>query len=286
MTLADLTFTPVTRPALGRLAELWRDIYAGLPVDFAFSGAGLSRHVASADIRLQHSVVAWIGGEPAALSLAATRGGRAWIGGFGTAPAARGRGVGARLIREQCDRLARCGYGDIAIEVLERSPGRRLCEGAGFQAERRLVSFDCLTLSGRPAPLAAPPAHALVALAALSGNTPRTWQRDIATLSRRLDEDVKAVAWPESGPPRAYAVLRQGFSCLEILDIAAADDHTAEVLVAALTARARGRRLRLIDEPAASRIAGTFRRFGAQPRLVRLEMRRRHAGSQVAGRAA
>ncbi|MCS6627627.1 GNAT family N-acetyltransferase [Roseibacterium beibuensis] len=286
MTLVDLTFTPATRLSLGRLSELWRDVYAGYPVDLSFSESRLGRHITSAHIILQHSVVAWFEGEPAGFSLAATRGGRAWIGGFGTAPAARGRGIGARLIREQCDRLARCGYGDIALEVLEGSPARRLYESAGFQVERRLVSFDCLTLSGRHARLASPPAPTLATLAEFSKDTPRTWQRDIAALARSLDEDVETAAWPDAGTPRAYAILRRSFSCVEILDIAAIDDHAADVLIAALTARARGRRLKLVDEPAGSRIAGTFRRFGAQPRLVRLEMRRRHAGSQVTGRAA
>lgn len=282
MTCGDLDLAPAADHAIAELAALWRSAYADYPVNVAFSPDQLSRHIRVSGIDLTLSLVARLEGEPIALSLAATAGRRAWIGGFGVVERHRRKGVAGRLMQRQGEVLDSQGHEELALEVLKSNPARRLYERAGFRVARRLVTFDAMTLRGRPACLDELPRDRLAGVMAdlKKSGEESTWRRQTDPLMRAMEPGGEIVVWPDAKHPRCCAVVRPGAARVEILDIAASDQQAAEVLTEALIARARGRWLRLVDEPVASLIATTFRRFGAHPRWMQFEMRRPQPASE------
>jgi GNAT superfamily N-acetyltransferase len=79
----------------------------------------------------------------AGLAFIGVRGTRAWCGGFGIAPAYRGRGAGKRLAREMVDTARASGLRSLQLEVLSQNQAARaVYEGAGLTVRRRVQTVQ------------------------------------------------------------------------------------------------------------------------------------------------
>ena len=66
-----------------------------------------------------------------------------WIVQVGVTPAARGRGLGAALVREALGRMQAAGATEAWLDVNVDNPARRLYERLGFTDRGRRARFSC-----------------------------------------------------------------------------------------------------------------------------------------------
>ena len=103
--------------SVSRLGALFNEGYRGYAVPIEFDAAAMGRHLAYNDIDLTLSRVA-VDGTPAALALIGRRGPEAWVGGMGTVPDHRRRGLGERTLRAALGAAAGAGVTRARLEVL------------------------------------------------------------------------------------------------------------------------------------------------------------------------
>jgi ribosomal protein S18 acetylase RimI-like enzyme len=273
----NLECTPADRLALPELAALWNRAYSGYPVPLSFTPELLQRHIERAGASLALSRLLWRAAAPApcGLSLAAARGERAYLAGFGIAPEARRQGLGQALLQAQVAAWQQQGLRQAQLEVMEGNPARQLYRQAGFVERRRL-----LVLQGTlPAAPAASPAMALQPAgldtlaglhARLNSTHPPTWRRELATVQQVL-QAPGASAW-QAADGRAHAVLLPTPSAIAVLDAAAADAQAAAALWSALGALHPQASWRLVDEPEDTPLARTALAAGLAVPLAQVEM--------------
>lgn len=276
------------RLTMAELVRVWNAGFAGYYVDVTMTEAKLAQHVRRAGIALAESVVLATGAERIGFSLLAVTGGPAagggaarsgWIGGFGVAPAQRGRGWAGRLIAAQLARAAAAGLAEVRLEVIAHNPARRVYREAGFAEEGELRSF-----SGVPDPAWAAQGLPLTRLPVadvaewhgpLHGDRQPTWRRELPTLARILHEEARAEAWAvedEEGYPACALVLPEA-GRIQILDAAAVGRAAAHDLLAGLAREYPGQGFLLIDEPAESPLAAVCAEFGLREALQQVGMR-------------
>lgn len=116
-------------------------VYRGYDQPFQVSQEWVAEHVRVHAIQGNRSPV-WLDGrgQVAALSLLALRQGRAWIGGFGVAPAYRGNRFSGPVLRETLRGLEDT---PVQLEVLiPNVKARATYERGGFQVSRQLVVLE------------------------------------------------------------------------------------------------------------------------------------------------
>jgi predicted acetyltransferase len=205
----------------------------------------------------------------------AVRGARAWVGGMGVAVESRRGGVGEQLMRALLESARDAGVRRVQLEVLEpNTRARALYEKLGFRTFRRLEVWQWEQL--RPA--AAPPATALVEACdprsarrriATTRRAPEPWQREDATIDR-LDVSTPALrALRTEGGDVLYRVTDGRAS---VLQLAAADERAAGVLLESIRTRAGVSLLRYLNVPDDDPAAAALRAFGATCSAAQFEM--------------
>lgn len=272
-----LNTTPADRLDLPALTDLWNLAYSGYAVPLQFTPEMLQRHIDRSGASLALSRVMWRDGEACGISLAAARGPRAYLAGFGIAPAARRQRLGALLLQAQAEAWQQQGLEQAQLEVMEANPARHLYARAGFVEQRRLLVLQG-TLNEAPerdaAALQPADADTLARLHdALNAASPPTWRREWATVRQSL-QAPGAAAW-QLDDGRGYALVLQTPAGNVLLDAAAADDQAAATLCAALAARHPSASWRLVDEPEHTPLARAALAAGLQAPLAQVEMLRR-----------
>lgn len=252
---------------LGELAALWNRVYEGYFVPIVFSEEAMARHLRRAEVDLALSCVLQGEGGPCGLSLAARRGDRGYIAGFGIASEARRKGLGQRLIAEQLARLRDAGVREVQLEVIEQNPARALYRSAGFVEQRPLVLLEG-TLGTASTEVSTGAASLAEAHAAAHGARRPTWRRELSTLQGCIAHEGAA----SLALPRACATWMDAGGKRVLLDAAAADDAAAQQLLAALAARFAGDELRLVDEDPATPFARAALARGWREGLRQVEM--------------
>ena len=80
---------------------------------------------------------------PVAFALIARRGSEAWVGGMGTAPSHRGRGLGERVLRAGTEAAGKHGCGVVWLEVITTNRAAiALYEKLGFERVRDLIVWS------------------------------------------------------------------------------------------------------------------------------------------------
>jgi ribosomal protein S18 acetylase RimI-like enzyme len=277
MTLANLNITPADRLDLPALTELWNLAYSGYAVPLNFSSEMLQRHIDRSGASLAISRVLWREGVACGISLAALRGERGYLAGFGIGPEARRQGLGALLLEAQVDAWHQQGLKQARLEVMEANPARHLYAQAGFVAQRRLLLLQGALSNAAQAAVAALQPVPLDTLSRLhdrlNAASPPTWRREWTTV-RQAVQAPGAAAWQLTGGG-AYAVVLPTPSATVLLDAAASDAGAAAALWAALAAQHPGARWRLVDEPAQTPLAQAALAAGLQAPLAQVEMFRR-----------
>lgn len=273
-------FEPASALSPAELTALWNRAYESYFVPLVFSEAVLSHHLRRSGVELDRSLVGRIDGELFGLSLAAIRGERAWIGGFGVAVEHRRKGLASRMLDEHMMRLDLAGIAQTSLEVISQNPARAAYRKCGF--------VECgpplLVLGGKPEPGAGPvgveigwpalqEAHRRIA-----HRSPMTWRRDLPTLEDDLKHGAEAFGVVRDGQVEAFAVVQDMAAQTALLDAAAADAAAGRELLQAIASRRPGRTLRLVDEPEDSPLAEATREAGFTVVLTQVEMARPRGG--------
>jgi ribosomal protein S18 acetylase RimI-like enzyme len=249
-------------------------VYEGYLVPLRLTTEQAAQHFERNDIALAHSPV-WLDEDGAPLALAALglRGERGWIGGFGVAPAARGQGLGRRLLAATLAEAGDLGVRTVQLEALEENVAAiRLYERAGFGQRRWLRIFE--RAPGAPPDGVSGAVHELAAGAALAATMRLrqelpVWQREPAGLVRL--PGLRALATDDPGAPTAVAVYSPGGGDAAILDLAG-PPAAVRPLLAALVDRFPTGRLRLSNEPATSPLCAPLEDCGWRETLRQREM--------------
>lgn len=260
---------------MSQLTLLWRDVYFNYPAPLPFTEDELDRFIRMSGLCLELSQIALAEGEPVGLSLAGHDREVGWIGGFGVASSHRRCGIGLAILRSQTRKLDQQGIRNSRLEVINTNRARRLYANSGYVDRRRLFSFNSPAVGTAADPLEVLPVEDLPALhnRLHVGASVAPWQRELPGVLRAIERDhLTILGWRGPAGIAAYAVEQNRPGLTHLVDAAAECPTSAAGLVSSLAARSRGRRISLGDEPSTSPIAKAFRRFGASPRIQRIEM--------------
>jgi ribosomal protein S18 acetylase RimI-like enzyme len=230
------------------------------------------------DMDFERSVVAYEDGRPVAMAMLCLRADRAWVGGMGVVPAARGRGHGVAVMQAILDHAAAAGASTVDLEVIEsNAPAIRIYEELGFSETRRLLvwKLDPAT-DPEPEKIALEPIDAGTALDLIDSWVPEPspWQRSRRTILNLPD------------PPEALAVIREGeivgavvFRAVpdrvSVLALGAAHQDVAvlSALITGLRTRHPSAIVRLLNLPAEDPATEVFERMRAIVEARQIEMR-------------
>lgn len=253
-----LRFVPAASVSLEEQAAALTSVFRGYQFPLVWDAAMLARKVRFEQHDLQHSLVAYDGGEVAGAAVLAVRARAGWVGGFGIVPEQRGRGRGRELMSALTGEARACGVQRLSLEVLaQNAAARRLYEGAGMRVVRDLLILEraCdvdAEAGGVGATKAeesdslkeAAPFELLAHFARLHA-VPPAWQRDLPAL---LAADLRGLYLGEAERPRAYALFGTGRDgSTYISDLAAAETGDAAALCASLKGVAGA--LKIVNEP-------------------------------------
>ncbi len=254
------------------LLALWNAGYEGYFVPITLTAEQLERHVRCGGIDLGRSLVMRVGDEPAAFSLLGIDGERGWIGGFGVAPAFRGRGLSYALMREHAARFRGWGLRHVQLELFEQNWVRKTYEAAGFRVTRRLPYLaGAAPASGRPLP-AVSLDDALAHHGRLHADFPASWNREPRFLRLAFPPDGEIVIAGPAERPSGILLAAPLGERVRIHDAAAEDDATAARLVEALGALFPARSVIVINEPEGSPAHRALLAAGFAEESAQLEM--------------
>lgn len=280
MTDPTIRFEPASTLTPAELTELWNRGFEGYFVPLVFTEAILSHHLRRSGVELDRSLVGRIDGELFGLSLAAIRGERAWIAGFGVAVEHRRKGLASRMLEEHMMRLDLAGVAETGLEVISQNPARGVYQRGGFVERGELL----LALGGAPQPKSDASGVELdmasleEAHRRIAHRDPMTWRRDLPTLEDDLKHGAQAFGVLREGAVVAFAVVQGMAAQTTLLDAAAADAQAGHALLDAIANRTPGRTLRLVDEPEDSPLAAAMREAGFKVALTQVEMVRPRYG--------
>jgi ribosomal protein S18 acetylase RimI-like enzyme len=267
VTLPASAFSPAA------LVDCWNLGYAGYFVPLRFDEGALARHFGANDIDLERSVVIRDGEAFVGFSFLGVRGRRGWIGGFGVAPAYRGRGLARLVMEEHLGVIRRAGLDLVQLEVLTQNWAQKVYARAGFAVTRRLVKLEgSLPEAGAAATaeLADRRAH-LEHHARLHAAFPAPWQREPPSLEA-IAAPMEVLRVGPAAAPSGTLMITEEPGRLKILDGAALGPDEARTLVAALAARRPEAKAAVQNEPEGSPLHEALLAAGLEETLAQYEM--------------
>ena len=263
---AAVALVPADSVDFDALTELFNGAYSDYFVPLKLDRAGLELTIDICDIDLAASRVALEDGNPVAFAFLALRGEEGWIGGMGTLPTHRRRGLGENALTEVLAEAKNRGAASVRLEVIEQNePARHLYEKLGFERERDLNIW--ILDSAPPRVTKAEPVDPAEAHAWIKANrrSQEPWQRADETLEhmRARGLEFEALAMADEG-----AALYRGNG---VLQLAARDEKAAGHLLAAVGAQGDG--LRFVNVPDDDLANAALALLKAQLQLRQHEMR-------------
>ena len=165
------------------LRALFNAGYSDYVVPLRFSEAVFREHVVSHGIDLSCSRVLMLD-RPAAFALIARRGAEGWVGGMGTVPAERRRGLGERALRAGIEAAVAAGCHALWLEVIDSNqPAIGLYGKLGFEIVRDVLVWSLAPTAKPPPPprpVAVATAHAWIAA---NRGAREPWQRSDETVA-------------------------------------------------------------------------------------------------------
>lgn len=264
---------PASAFDLGELRELFNEGFSEYLVPMQLDDVAFRDHLNGNDVDLDCSRVA-IADRPAALALIARRGAVGWVGGMGTAPTYRRRGLGERVLVAGLDAARGSGCREVWLEVIEENHAAiALYEKLGFEFVRELVVWSLPAREdGVPAsqPVDAERAQAWIAA---HRESPEPWQRADESIAgmRARGAPLRGLTIDRDGEVAAAVAFRDDPDLAVILQIAGVDyDAAADALLAA-AGQERG--LRLSNAPAGEPPDRAMERLGGRAVVRQHEMR-------------
>jgi len=258
---------------LTRLSALFNEGFSDYLLPLELSEPAFREHVAANDIDLDCSRVA-IEDRPAAVALIARRGRAAWVGGMGTAPAYRRRGLGERVLVAALEAAAGRGCREVWLEVLDGNRGAvALYEKLGFEVVRDLIVWSLPAhRGGVPASRPVGPEQARAWIGAHRPSR-EPWQRADPSVDRlvALGARLRGLMVDRDGRVAGAVVFREDGDPATTFQIAAVDEASAADTLLAATGGERG--LRLSNAPAGEPASRALERLGARAVARQHEMR-------------
>ena len=264
---------PASTLDLSLVRELFNEGFSDYPVPMRLGDSEFRDHVDGNDIDLDCSQVA-IEDRPAALALIARRGAAGWVGGTGTAPPYRRRGLGERALVAGLEAARRQGCGEVWLEVIDGNRAAiALYEKLGFAPVREVVVWSLAARRGRVPPARPVEPEAAQAWIAAHRESREPWQRSDESVARMRARGapLSGLTVEHGGEVAAAVVFRDDGDPVRTLQIAAVDRGAAADALLAAAGRDRG--LRLSNAPADETAGRALARLGAHPTVRQHEMR-------------
>jgi len=236
---------------LDALTALFNAGYSDYFVPLKLDRAGLEFTLAVCDVDLGASRVALENGEPAAFAFLGLRGDEGWIGGMGTAPPHRRKGLGEAALRAVLEEARTRGAVSVRLEVIEQNaPARKLYRKLGFEHVRDLGVW---TLDTAPPRVTAAQsasfddAHAWIVANRVQHEP---WQRADETVAHLREKGVRieGMTYERDGETAGALLYQHGQGLPGVTQLASRDEQAATHLLTALAALGDG--LRLLNLPA------------------------------------
>ena len=261
---------PADSVVLDALTAVFNAAYSDYFVPLRLERPALEFTIEICDIDLGASRVVLAHGEPVAFAFLALRGNEGWIGGMGTVPTHRRRGLGEEALTAVLGEARDRKLASVRLEVLEQNePARRLYDKLGFEHERDLGVW--ILDSAPPRVTNAQPAALEIAHAWIEANRParEPWQRADETVEhmRKRGLEIEALTVERDGATAGAALYRE----TGVLQLAATDDKAAAHLLAAVGAQGDG--LRFVNVPDGDPATAALTLLRARKQLRQHEMR-------------
>jgi ribosomal protein S18 acetylase RimI-like enzyme len=245
---------PASALDLPALVELFNAGFSDYLVPMKLDEDGLREHIDTNGIELDCSRVA-LEERAVAFALLALRGAEGWVGGMGTVPTRRGRGLGEQVLLAAVEAVRARGCRNVWLEVIDGNlPAIRLYRKLGFEPVRELLVWVVPpTGAARPAARTVDPdvAHRWIVS---NRRTREPWQRgDEAVTSKRLGGSaLSGLLIERAGQIRAAALFAEHEDYVTALQVAALDAQAAKAALRAAAGPRRSIRLANVpdDEPA------------------------------------
>jgi GNAT superfamily N-acetyltransferase len=283
---------PARSLELSELRELFNHGFSDYLLPLQLGETAFREHLDANDIDLDCSQVV-IDDTPASFSLIGRRGTEAWVGGMGTAPRHRRRGLGERALAAGVDAAGQRGCHAVWLEVLvENEAAIKLYEKLGFEVVRDVIVWSlpangdgAASLPAKGDGAASLPTKGDRALEGRSVDLDQAhewivahrpsrepWQRSDESLAkmRARAPKLRGMAVGRSGEVTGAVVFKEDAERVTALQIAAVDDASAADALLATTGGERDLRLSNapVDEPASR----ALEHLGAQPVARQHEM--------------
>jgi ribosomal protein S18 acetylase RimI-like enzyme len=267
-----MELVPAAAFDLPTLTGLFNAGFSGYPFPMELSEEAFADHVAFYDLDLDISRVVVDDG-PVAFAHVGRRQNTGWIGGMGTTPPHRRRGLGEKVLVAAIEAAVAGGCTEVGLEVLvDNEPAIRLYTKLGFDLVRDLAVWS-LPPTGRQPTAAADVLEIGSAQEWIAAhrNGPEPWQRaddTIAALQRR-GVRLRGLVSKRGDDLVAVAIIREQGETVAVLQIAALDEDSASNM---LLVAAEGRTLRLANLPIDEAASRAIRRLGGDRVAVQHEL--------------
>jgi ribosomal protein S18 acetylase RimI-like enzyme len=264
---------PATQLSEAALLDLFNATYADYLLPMRLTRDAFAEHVAANGIDLACSCLV-LDDRPAAFALIAHRGDAGWVGGIGTVPQYRRRGLGEQALTAGLTALRERGATIAWLEVIdENHQALRLYEKLGFEVVRNLEVWslpatDADSPTGRA--IEASKAHAWIRN---NRRDREPWQRtdaSLATIAAR-GARMNGVVADRDGEVAAAALVRDDSPAVDVQQLVAPDEQTAANLL--LAAASPGRELRFRNVPDGAPASLALKHLGARRVATQHEMR-------------
>jgi RimJ/RimL family protein N-acetyltransferase len=218
----------------GALAGMFTEAFTGYFFPMNMTAGSLANHWRLYHIDGARSLVMRDAADAfAGLTLIGARGARSWCGGFGVAPAFRGRGAGKRLAREMVESARASGLHSLQLEVLsQNAAARAIYESAGLTVRRRVRTVE-IAITALPdaeeGVSQVVTSMSLVAEDALAAEP--VWQQELASLLAMTTETTHIT--DGAGQPSSLVCVRSG-ALTRIVAASVAGSLTERGLIALL----------------------------------------------------
>ena len=272
-----MRLVPADSLDLGALTEVFNEAYSDYVVPLRLDRSALEFTLAVCDVDLAASRVALEEQTPVAFAFLAVRGGEGWIGGMGTVPTQRRRGLGEAALSAVLGEARIRGAQAVRLEVIDgNEAARRLYEKLGFERVRALGVWALD--SAPPRTTKAEPADVERAHAWIRSNrrAPEPWQRADETVEhmRARGAALEALVVGPGAETTGALLYQPGPPLPRIVQLAAHDERSAAHLLAAVAARGDGLRFVNVPEgdPAETALTGLRARVEARQQEMRITL--------------
>jgi ribosomal protein S18 acetylase RimI-like enzyme len=264
---------PASELPEAELVDLFNAGFSDYLLPMRLTAATFSEHVAANDIDFACSRVV-LDDQPAAFALIAHRDGAGWVGGMGTDPRYRRRGLGEEALTAGLATLGGRGASVAWLEVIDQNRrALHLYEKLGFEVVRDLVVWSLPERDADPPTSRTTDASSAQAWIRANRQDREPWQRadeSVATIGAR-GGSLRGLVVDRDGEVAAAALLRDDAAAVEALQVVAPDEQAAEDLL--LAAAGSGRELRFRNVPDGAPASLALERLGARRIATQHEMR-------------